>query len=74
VTKVTRHRPLAHSSRTALLSRLTSGLRRNPRLRPATPEPVMRTFYDDIATALVTFTFTVAVASVSVVVTTLGSF
>jgi hypothetical protein len=34
----------------------------------------MHTFYDDIATALVTFTFTVAVASVSVVVTTLGSF
>ena len=33
----------------------------------------MRTFYDDIPTALVTFTF--AVASVSVVVTTtLGSF
>jgi len=32
----------------------------------------MHTFYDDIATALVTFT--VAVASVSVVVTTLGSF
>ena len=32
----------------------------------------MHTFYDDIATALVTFTF--AVASVSVVVTTLGSF
>ena len=32
----------------------------------------MHTFYDDIATALVTVTF--AVASVSVVVTTLASF
>ena len=31
----------------------------------------MHTFYDDIATALVTFTF--AVASVSAVVTTLSS-
>ena len=36
---------------------------------PATSEPVMHTFYDDIATALVTITF--AVASVSAVLVTL---
>jgi len=36
---------------------------------PATSEPVMHTFYDDIATALVTFTF--AIASVSAVLVTL---
>ena len=36
---------------------------------PDKPEPVMHTFYDDIATALVTITF--AVASVSAVLVTL---
>jgi len=70
VTEVTCHRPLVHSSPATLVSRLTSDLRRTLRLGPATPEPVMHTFYDDIATALVTVSF--AVASVSALVMALA--
>jgi hypothetical protein len=61
--------PLAHSSRTALVSRLTSDLRRAFASVGHTGA-CLHTFYDDIATALVTVTF--AVASVSALVTALA--
>src|SRR3954462_4018557 len=51
VTQVTCHRRLAHSSRAAAFSRLTPVSSEAFRFRPAPPEPVMHTFYDDIATA-----------------------
>ena len=71
MTEVTRPGRLAHSSRTAVFSRLASGFKRIVRCKPKPSEPLMHTFYDDIATALVSVTY--AVASVSAIVITLAT-
>ena len=69
MTNVTPLPRLAHSAPEPFFPRLAPGLKRMVRdSRNSPKDPAMKTFYDDVATALVTVTYAVATVSMFVVV------